>query len=52
MRETVSSSLRKRIPDRTAKVGVKKVKAESLLTEYSWINLNQMNREMKALMTD
>ena len=33
--ERVNSSLRKRIPKRTPKMGVKKVKADSLLTEYS-----------------
>jgi hypothetical protein len=33
MMETVNSSLRMRIPKRTPKTGVKKVKAESLLTE-------------------
>jgi hypothetical protein len=33
--ERVSSSLRKRIPERTPKMGVKKVKADNLLTEYS-----------------
>ena len=39
IKETVSSSLRKRMPKRTPKTGVKKVKAESLLTEYSWMSL-------------
>jgi len=34
MRENVNSSLRKRIPERTPKTGVKKVKALSRLTEY------------------
>jgi len=33
-------------------MGVKKVKADNLLTEYSWINLNQMTREIKAMMID
>jgi hypothetical protein len=33
IKETVSSSWRKRMPKRTPKIGVKKVKAESLLTE-------------------
>ena len=33
IKETVNSSLRKRMPKRTPKIGVKKVKAESLLTE-------------------
>ena len=33
MREKVNSSSRKRVPKRTPKMGVKKVKAESLLTE-------------------
>jgi len=42
IKETVNSSLRRRMPKRTPKMGVKKVKAESLLTEYSWISLNQM----------
>jgi hypothetical protein len=42
IKETVNSSLRKRRPKRTPKMGVKNVKAESLLTEYSWISLNQM----------
>ena len=42
IKETVNSSLRRRMPKRTPKTGVKKVKAESLLTEYSWISLNQM----------
>jgi len=42
IKEVVNSSLRKRIPKRTPKMGVKNVKAESLLTEYSWISLNQM----------
>jgi len=32
-KEKVNSSLRRRIPERTPKIGVKKVKAESLLTE-------------------
>ena len=32
IKETVNSSLRKRRPKRTPKTGVKKVKAESLLT--------------------
>jgi len=34
MRENVNSSLRKRVPKRTPKMGVKKVKALSRLTEY------------------
>ena len=33
IKETVNSSLRKRMPKRTPKKGVKKVNAESLLTE-------------------
>ena len=52
IKELVNSSPSSAIPNKTPKMGVKKVKAVSLLTEYSWINLNQMNREMKALMTD
>jgi len=32
--ERVNSSLRKRMPKRTPKMGVKKVKPDSLLTEY------------------
>jgi len=34
IRESVNSSWRKRTPKKTPKIGVKKVKAESLLTEY------------------
>jgi hypothetical protein len=34
MRENVNSSPRKRMPERTPKMGVKKVKALSRLTEY------------------
>jgi hypothetical protein len=41
IKDTVSSSWRQRIPKKTPKMGVKKVKAESLLTEYWWISLNQ-----------
>ena len=33
IRETVNSSLRNKMPERTPKIGVKKVKAVSLLTE-------------------
>jgi hypothetical protein len=32
--EPVNSSRRKRMPKKTPKIGVRKVKAESLLTEY------------------
>ena len=52
IKELVNCSPSSAIPNKTPKMGVKKVKAVSLLTEYSWINLNQMTREMKALMTD
>ena len=52
IKELVNSSPSSAIPNKTPKMGVKKVKAVSLLTEYSWINLNQMTKEMKALMTD
>jgi hypothetical protein len=34
IRESVNSSLRKKTPKRTPKIGVKNVKAESRLTEY------------------
>ncbi len=39
--ETVNSSLMKRTPNRTPKMGAKKVNADSRLTGYSWISLNQ-----------
>ena len=52
IKELVNSSPSSPIPNKTPKIGVKKVKAVSLLTEYSWINLNQMTKEMKALMID
>jgi hypothetical protein len=52
IKELVNSSPSSAIPNKTPKMGVKKVKAVSLLTEYSWINLNQMTREIKAMMID
>jgi hypothetical protein len=52
IKELVNSSPSSTMPNKTPKIGVKKVKADNLLTEYSWINLNQMTREIKAMMID
>jgi hypothetical protein len=51
-RETVISSERKRAPEITPKMGVRKVKAESRLAEYRWSNLNQPKKLMKATTID
>jgi len=40
IKDNVSSSWRKRIPKITPKIGAKKVKEESLLTEYLWMSMN------------
>jgi hypothetical protein len=52
IRDKVNSSPRKIVPKRTPKMGPKKVKEESLLTEYVWIKLNQTKKLTKATMMD